>query len=47
MKNICRDSTVGAIRNIGIIETKGNIGTMDNLRTMETQKKILQELWWK
>ena len=40
MKNICRDSTVGAIRNIGIIETKGNIGTMDNLGTMETQKKF-------
>ena len=38
VENICRDSTVGTIGTIGIMETTGNIGTM------ETQIKILQEL---
>ena len=29
VENICRNSTVGAIGSIGIMETTGNIGTME------------------
>ena len=49
VENICRDSTVGAIGTIGIMETTGNIGTMEtqqkiSTRTLMEVEKYLYEL---